>query len=79
MLLTRGHKGLYPCPVCLVPIGKQHMMGKHWPLRNVKKLKAIVLNKTLTATAKEVLLKDMGMRDVPVSAQTFCLIDTDII
>ncbi|KAF7798759.1 hypothetical protein EIP86_009984, partial [Pleurotus ostreatoroseus] len=64
MLLTRGTKGLCPCPICLVPAEKQDSIGKFWPLRKPKKIKAIVEDQSLRATAKDALLKEMGARDV---------------
>ncbi|KAF7789434.1 hypothetical protein EIP86_000378 [Pleurotus ostreatoroseus] len=65
MALIRGLGGLAPCPVCVVPAHMQHDLITHHPERNADAVKSIVLNSALTKALKEVLLKELGMRDLP--------------
>lgn len=68
MLLTRGTGGLYPCPICMIPNDEQMGLSQDsWPLRDMEGIKAIVLNETMTLGAKDLLLKNLGIRNVPVS------------
>lgn len=73
MTLTRGTKALFPCPVCLIPNSEQNRGGMWYPSRDVEEMKAAVLNQTETATAKEAILKGLGLRNVHVSLTIFNL------
>lgn len=66
MVLSRGLKALYPCPVCLVPSSLQSRPELTFARRDAGAVQAIVWDKGLNATQKETLLKSIGMRDVEV-------------
>ena len=72
MTATRGNNALFPCPVCLVPCDQRHVGGLWWARRDVDEVKCIVLNTTYTATAKEELLKRLGVRNVQVRMYMHC-------
>lgn len=66
MVLNRGPWGLYPCCVCEVPKDEQDNLSITHPSRNMEAIKAIVLHPTMLKTAKDALLKAMGLRYVKV-------------
>ena len=65
-MLIRGVKGLFPCVKCHCPNAKQASVGKFWPVRKWQEVEKVVLDESMTATAKEAILKGMGTRDVYV-------------
>lgn len=67
MALTRGLKGNFPCPVCLVPNKLQSKLEIVHPRRNVDAVRSIVLDKSLNKSQKEDQLKLLSSRDVEVS------------
>lgn len=68
MVLTRGSGGLCPCPVCLVPQDKQHILGVQplHPLRQHSDAQPFVENKTLKKKALEQIIQPLGIRPVEV-------------
>ena len=66
MTLTRGSNALFPCPVCYIPNEMRDKGGLYWPRRDVDEIRSIVLNSELSAALKEEMLKNLGVRDVPV-------------
>ena len=69
MALIRGSKGLYPCPVCLVPKGELADLSKTFELRTKENMKAIYeqASDANTAGEKEIILKAYSLRDIKVS------------
>jgi len=68
MALIRGINSHYPCPVCLVPAEDLSDLSKIYPLRTTEKMKEIyeTAQKAGTMAAKDVILKEYGLRDVEV-------------
>jgi hypothetical protein len=74
MALIRGLKGLYPCPMCLVPQEQQSDLSQIFPLRTQQGSEALfhqaqALNRV---EDKERLLKSQSLRMVKVCS--LCLI-----
>ena len=83
MALTRGFRGLCPCPVCLVPHKDQRRLTNQYPLRSVDGTKALIelAESKRTAAEKENILKENGIRAISVSSkldhwQTFTVISS---
>jgi hypothetical protein len=67
MALIRGEKGLYPCPICLVPRDQQSNLLRFHTLRTaVHTQRTYEAGLKLTATEREELLKSQGLRNVAV-------------
>jgi hypothetical protein len=67
MALIRGEKGLYPCPICLVPRDQQSNLSIFHTLRTAAHSRSIYeAGLTMTATEREALLKSEGLRNVAV-------------
>ncbi|KAJ6471679.1 hypothetical protein DFH09DRAFT_1253869 [Mycena vulgaris] len=65
MTLIRGLKGLYPCPVCFVKSEEQSDLATVSELRNAQRSKEAVEGaRSLSAEEREILLKDLGLRNV---------------
>ncbi|KAJ6572855.1 hypothetical protein DFH09DRAFT_916508 [Mycena vulgaris] len=65
MTLIRGLKGLYPCPVCFVKSEEQSDLATVSELRNAQRSKEAVEGaQSLSAEEREILLKDLGLRNV---------------
>lgn len=75
MALTRGFRGLRPCPVCLVPQNDQRRLTERYPLRTIDGTRSTMelVKSARTAADKEILLKENGIRAISVSSwnQTF--------
>jgi hypothetical protein len=68
MALIRGEKGLFPCPICLVPRDEQSDLSKLHPLRTAEQTRsAYETGLELTAADCDELLKSKGLRNVEVS------------
>jgi hypothetical protein len=68
MASLRGARGLFPCPVCLVPKDEQWKASAVYPVRTTKDARSIYRRaKTMLQKDREKLLKDHGMRFVQVS------------
>jgi hypothetical protein len=67
MALIRGEKGLYPCPICLVPRGQQSDLSTFHTLRTAAHTREIYeAGQKLTSAEREELLKSEGLRNVEV-------------
>jgi hypothetical protein len=67
MALIRGEKGLYPCPICLVPSDQQSNLSRFHTLRTAVHTQEIYeAGLKLKATEREELLKSEGLRNVAV-------------
>jgi hypothetical protein len=69
MALTRGLKGLFPCPVCLVPTGEQADLSGVYPIRTARQSQSILEGAKAFPFAYQSndLLKSVGLRGVEVS------------
>lgn len=70
MALIRGFRGLFPCPICLVPAGEQMEITTKYPLRSQEDTKDTILkaaSPSLSKTETENILKNKGLRPVDVS------------
>lgn len=68
MTAIRGQKGLYPCPVCLVPQDKQSDHTETYALRSTQSMKQ-VLEEALSQTTREAeegVLKEVSLRPIKV-------------
>lgn len=75
MALIRGEKGLYPCPICLVPRSQQSDLSTFHTLRTADHTKSIYeAGLTLTAADREELLKSEGLRNVVVCSKPIMVI-----
>ena len=68
MALTRGVKGLFPCPVCLVPQSEQSDLTKSYKLRTAEESKSIVVKalKEPNASRQNQMTKLQSLRPVMV-------------
>jgi hypothetical protein len=68
MTLTRGVRGLYPCPVCLVPWDRLSDLSCHHALRTAEQTQGLLreADTLQTQDAAESLLKDYGLRYMKV-------------
>lgn len=68
MSLIRGVKGLFPCPICLVPQHELSDLSKTYPLRTQEHSEAIFKQaETMKRKGdKEKLLKRYSLRNVKV-------------
>jgi hypothetical protein len=67
MALICGEKGLYPCPICLVPCDQQSDLSRFHTLRTAAHTQEIYeAGLNLTATEREEVLKSEGLRNVAV-------------
>ena len=67
MALIRGEKGLYPCPICLVPRNQQSDLSRSHTLRIAAHTQETYeAGLKLTATEREELLKSESLRNVAV-------------
>lgn len=67
MALIRGEKGLYPCPICLVPRDQQSDLSRSYTLRTAAHTQEFYeAGLKLRATEREELLKSKGLRNVAV-------------
>jgi hypothetical protein len=68
MALIRGSNGLCPCPVCLVPLGKQHDPSTKWKPRDMNETQELVkAAKQGKHSQWEPLLKEQGLRKLEVT------------
>ena len=69
MALTRGVKGLYPCPRCLIQNERQGDVLHIARLRTTTDMKAVLLEARSKKYVKEqkAILKAVGLRNVDVS------------
>ncbi len=74
MALIRGLKGLFPCPICLVPHEKLNELGltSLFELRNSGQHIAILQNKTLNKGQLEEALKAKSLRPIEVGHISSC-------
>lgn len=69
MALIRGSTGNYPCPICLVPHNELSDLTKTYRLRTTVEMAEIhTESQKMNATDREKYLKDVGLRDIEVSA-----------
>jgi hypothetical protein len=74
MALIRGHQGLYPCPICLVPQSEQSDLSKSHALRTAAHTREIYeTGLNLTAADRESLLKSESLRNVAVCGKHLIL------
>lgn len=68
MTAIRGIKGLYPCPVCLVPQDKQGDHTEIYDLRSTESMQEIFedARSQTTREAEEGLLKAVSLRPIQV-------------
>lgn len=68
MALIRGYRGLFPCPVCLVPAEKLADTNLVFARRTAKDAKMLIkrASKASTKAQKEEILKSQSLRDVQV-------------
>lgn len=81
MALIRGEKGLFPCPICLVPKNEQADLTKTHERRTAEHTQEIFeAGLELSAAEHEELLKSEGMRNVEVCElnTTFAVIDKPV-
>ena len=70
MALIRGSKGDFPCPVCLVPRDRQHVLNPNevYELRTNNNMKEVYNTaQTLKSEDANALLQRHGLRNVEVS------------
>lgn len=73
MALTRGYKGLKPCPICYVGKDELHDCSGSWPLRNgLESQKIVEESRKIGLTRGEELLKAHGLRGIDVRLP-FCV------
>ncbi|KAG2143770.1 uncharacterized protein EDB93DRAFT_1241355 [Suillus bovinus] len=72
MVLTRGVRALWPCPICLVPHDKLSDMSHCYPRRTSRESQAILATarERETAEEREEVLKEYGLCDVQNSFST---------
>jgi hypothetical protein len=75
MALIRGSRGLFPCPICFVPLDKQSDLTQVYDLRTARDSQ-----NTLKAAdeleynyQRELILKAKGLRYIKASGNTFDL------
>lgn len=68
MALIRGTRGLFPCPICLVPNEKQADYTTVYPLRTTEATKEAIYQARSKSSEKasEAILKKMSLRNVDV-------------
>lgn len=68
MALIRGVKGLFPCPICLVPQDQLSDLSETFPLRTQQESEALFHNaqEMRTQEEKEKLMKSQSLRMVEV-------------
>lgn len=68
MTAIRGIKGLYPCPVCLVPQDKQGDHTETYDLRSTESMQQVFedARSQTTREAEEGLLKAVSLRPIEV-------------
>ncbi len=75
MTAIRGLKGLYPCPVCLVPQDKQGDHTETYTLRSTQSMHQVyeeALAQT-TREAEEGVLKEVSLRPIKVLYDFICM------
>lgn len=74
MALIRGLRGLRACPKCLVPSNAlSDLSTSHEPRTTAKTVEILEAVNTKTAEERENILKENGMRWIPVSINCNCL------
>ncbi|KAG9098331.1 hypothetical protein FS749_004060 [Ceratobasidium sp. UAMH 11750] len=66
MVCIHGHKGRFPCPICLVPRLEQSNLLKLWPMRTVSATEDILCRakSAPTKTEREKILKEQSLRNI---------------
>jgi len=68
MALIHGEKGLYPCPICLVPRDSQSDLTVSHPIHTAEHTQEVYKQGLeLTAVEREELLKSEGLQNVEVN------------
>jgi hypothetical protein len=67
MAMIRGTGSKFPCPMCLIPGSELSNMTASYRLRTTAGMSAVLAStEGMTATEKEEVLKDHGLRDIKV-------------
>ncbi|TFK20498.1 hypothetical protein FA15DRAFT_599615 [Coprinopsis marcescibilis] len=76
MAMIRGIKGLFPCPVCLVPREEQSDLSKSWRLRTTPWMQQVFMDTVgMTKEGRNNVLKGYGLRAVENAFWSFELSD----